>query len=347
MVNTTLITLKKRFILAGTFIFGSLISACGGSTMTKFDWLATESAPDGFPMIIIRGSFIAPDGTSLYIPSGARVDLGWGNMSSSHVVGPDLKSLPSRVEIEFFSYTENVFYKGEFELPYDTIVRLFNEGYYSSKEKGHTTYQRIMVGMAPGGGVAVWLLGMNRITEVFYGKAEKAQDIPWTKVTKATGITREAYIHVVLNDAIGINKINELKQIGIPLARWDSYRVHYPWQPVIIADNPPTLINGVFYFNGEEDYFRYPLDEQTASALRPIPREIYYRWDNPDGDIEYPEFHFDEVEIYAAFKRLCPDGLTPLKLEFHTRKIDGVQQFAIQLSNENEVVVLEKTFREN
>lgn len=101
-------------------------------------------------------------------------------------------------------------------------------------------------------------------------------------------------------------------------------------------------MNSIHYFNGEEDSFRYPLDEETASALRPIPRRIYYIWNNPDGDTEYPVFNFDEAETFAAFKKLSQDGLTPLKLEFHTRKINGIQKFAAQLSNEKEAVVLEK-----
>ena len=52
--------------------------------------------------------------------------------------------------------------------------------------------------------------------------------------------------------------------------------------------------------------------------------------------------NFDEAETFSAFKKLSPDGLTPLKLEFHTRKIDGIQKFAAQLSNDEESVVLHK-----
>lgn len=239
MINTTLKTFKKYLSLASTLVFGPLLSACGVTPVTKFDWLATESAPKNYPMEIVRGYFIAPDGYSLYIPNEKTIHYGWGSMVSSHVVGPDLKSLPSRLEIEFFSYTENVFYKGEFDLPYDTIVRLFNEGYYSSKKKGHTTYRRIMAGVAPGGSVAVWLFGTNKKTEVFFGKAEKTEDIPWTQIIDNPEITREVFIRRVLEDAIGIENINAIKQNGIPFDLWASYRVHYPRQPVIVADTPP------------------------------------------------------------------------------------------------------------
>ena len=342
MVNALLKNLKQRLALVATLGLGLLLSACGGAPVTKFDWLATESAPKNYPMEIVSGFFIAPDGYSLYIPNEKTIHSGWGSMVSSHVVGPDLKSLPSRLEIGFFSYTENVFYKGEFDLPYDTIVRLFNEGYYSSKEEGRTTYGRIMAGVAPGGSVAVWLLGANKKTEVFFGKAEKTEDIPWTRIIDNPEITREDFVREEVEESISPEALKNLKQNGIPFELWDSYRVRYPWHPVVVADNPPPFVESIYYFNGEEDSLRYPLDEATTSALRPIPQGVYYIWDNPDGDTEYPMFNFDEAETFSAFKKLSPDGLTPLKLEFHTRKIDGIQKFAAQLSNEKESVVLHK-----
>src|SRR5690625_6866949 len=65
-------------------------------------------------------------------------------MVSSHIVGLDLKPLPDRLDIKFFSYTENQFYHGVFELPYERILSLFSEG---SLNKEDPTYYRIMVGV--------------------------------------------------------------------------------------------------------------------------------------------------------------------------------------------------------
>src|SRR5690625_6073884 len=85
-------------------------------------------------------------------------------MVSSHIVGPDLKPLPDRLDIKFFSYTENQFYHGKFELPYDDIRRLFKEW---DRLNDRPAYNRIMTGVAPGGAVAVWLTGQVKTTEVF------------------------------------------------------------------------------------------------------------------------------------------------------------------------------------
>src|SRR5690625_7133690 len=99
-------------------------------------------------MRVINGTLLyRGESHVLYIPSGGTIGRGWGEMVSSHIVGPDLKPLPDRLDIKFFSYTENQFYHGVFELPYERILSLFSEG---SLNKEDPTYYRIMVGVAPG-----------------------------------------------------------------------------------------------------------------------------------------------------------------------------------------------------
>src|SRR5690625_5873636 len=94
---------------------------------------------------------------------------GLGVMFSSHIVGPDLKPLPDKLHIKYFSYLEDQFYEGNFDLPYEKILFLFREG---SKDKDNTEYNRIMVGVAPGGSVAVWLQGQIKKNKDFIGKAD-------------------------------------------------------------------------------------------------------------------------------------------------------------------------------
>lgn len=65
----------------------------------------------------------------------------------------------------FFSLTENQFYKGEFDLPYEKILALFRE----SLEVDKIPFRKIMVGVAPGGAVSVWLTG-GKTKEVFFGR---------------------------------------------------------------------------------------------------------------------------------------------------------------------------------
>ena len=100
-----------RILLFTIFLTGH------GTTMsadtTKFDWKASESAPENYPMQIIRGNLHYhgdASGDGLYVPSGGVISDGWGRMISSHITGPDLKPLPDKLDITFFSYMEDTFY---------------------------------------------------------------------------------------------------------------------------------------------------------------------------------------------------------------------------------------------
>ncbi len=153
--------------------------------MTKVDWLASESAPDEYPMKVISGTFLYPGvDHGLYVPDGKTVYHGWGYPVSTHVVGPDKKPLPDRLRITYYSYLEDQFYRGEFELPYERIVQMVNEGFPNHKTPTATMYyDELTVGMAPGGNVAVWLVGIGKTTEIFFGKADPI-DYDWAKYWK-------------------------------------------------------------------------------------------------------------------------------------------------------------------
>ncbi len=151
--------------------------------MKQYDWLAGDSAPEDYTMEVIQGDFIYPDGGSLYVPAKASLHPGWGTAASSHVVGPDLKPLPNRLDITFFSFAENQFYRGSFELPYEEIHELFEKGYDRKLNRGHITFSDIVVGIAPGGSVAVWVQGPDKTTEIFFGQAENTE-VPWNRLTK-------------------------------------------------------------------------------------------------------------------------------------------------------------------
>ena len=225
--------------------------------MKKYEWLASDSAPKNFPMKILRGDFLFPDEGGLYIPNGSLLHSGWGNKVSTHVVGSRTKPLPNRMTISFFSYAENIFYEGSFDLPYEKISSLFEKGYFSPKMDRHTTYEEIIAGVAPGGVVAVWLYGNDRRTEVFFGKAHKA-DIPWERFLDNPEITRESFVRIGLESALKPEALKTLDEEGVPYGLWDRYHIRYNWALNINAENPPGLVELVNYYNGEKGYLSYP-----------------------------------------------------------------------------------------
>lgn len=309
--------------------------------MTKFDWMANESAPDDVVMQVIRGDFRYSEGGGLYIPNLVILHNGWGKGRSNHVVGSDLKPIPNRLDITFFSYLENHFYKGTFELPYERIVKMFNEGYYSPSEKEKITYHRITAGIAPGGVVSVWVGGIDRITEVFQGKAEKSEE-DFKVIIDNPKYTRESYVQVTLDRTLTPEQLAKITKNGIPLTRWKDYhKKRYHWQPVLngfeIADG---LISQINYLNGEQDYLYLPMDEKLAKETRAIPKEIHFRW--IQGDRKKPfRLHFDPQEIFEVFDRLGKGG-KPLVLEMRSEKAEKGYRFSVWVKNGSEDVYLAK-----
>jgi len=96
--------------------------------MNLYEWLPTESAPIAFPMEIIEGTLFYPGSGSIYIPDRRPFANGWGRTGSMHLVGDDAKPVPERLELTWFSYAEDKFYSGRFELNHARLDSLFDAG---------------------------------------------------------------------------------------------------------------------------------------------------------------------------------------------------------------------------
>ena len=171
--------------------------------MDNFYWRAVDNAPKNYPMEILFGNLIYPETGSRTVPRKQTILRDWGEGIPTRFLLPEhfllpaanplLGPLPKRLEITFFSYTENQFYRGQFDLPYAKILKLFHDGYLSATANEHTTYEQIVVGVAPGGAVSVWLTGIDKTTEVFFGQAEKTE-ILWSHVYDKTDISMSSVV---------------------------------------------------------------------------------------------------------------------------------------------------------
>ena len=276
---------------------------------TKFEWFATESAPQHYPMKILEGTFFYHNGgdTGLNIPSGGTYEGEWGKFISTHVGGEDLKELPDRISIVFYSLAERQFYKGTFDLPYEKILSLFRES--AAGDKNKPLYRRIMVGTAPGGVVAVWLTG-SQTKEVFFGQAEKL-DLSYGR---AIGIRFDSpadeaeFTAGLLTDILKPDEIAALKKDGIPFGTWARYRKLYRWD-IKIAGEIPVRLGGmrVAFLNGENAEIEFPFSEIVANAERPLPRRFFLK---PTINNLPHNFviHLGEFELMDAFEKHGANG---------------------------------------
>ncbi|VUD65112.1 hypothetical protein TDB9533_03481 [Thalassocella blandensis] len=321
----------KILVIATLLVYTFSIAGCGAS-MKKFDWLATESAPKGFPMKIISGNFYDAKGGSLYIPNGRVVHDGWGNGVSTHIAGKDKKLVPNRFDILCFSYAENVFYGGEFELPFETLYQLFEEGYYSPNAGEHITFRRMVAGVAPGGHVSVWVSGIDKQIEVFSGKMD-AIDFPWEKFLDNPSITREDYIDFVLKESLDENELNTIKNNKVPIGVWPEYSKKYPWKPLVTGRQSKDLIKNIRFYNGEKNYFSVEHNNDWENEVFPVPSSMTVNWITEKGREIRAEITFSEHEIFESFNEMTRQTENPFVLSIHIDQQDNQVLYTTTLSS--------------
>jgi Protein of unknown function (DUF2931) len=153
----------------------------------KFEWLAQTSADAYCPVEIMDARFICSDKSTIFIPTGEYLNGIWGSGSGVMDVGEDRKKVPEQMEITWFSYAEDKFYQGSFELPQQKMLDLFKKDYGKYKNRDGTEskyeYKRLVLGIAPQGMITLWMKGVGSI-EIGTYQAKQTLDIDWNKFSK-------------------------------------------------------------------------------------------------------------------------------------------------------------------
>ena len=301
-------------ILIAIALAVQFIPSQGKKTMNTFEWLPSESSPKLYPMEITDGEFIYSDGSSINLPARKVIHNGWGNPGSIHITGDDLKPVPVKLNVSWFSYTEDKFYSGSYELPHDKMLDLFLQGVDSPTTGEKITYDNILVGIAPEGEVSVWMSAEAITLEVATYKAKSA-DIDWAKILDNDEVSRKDYIDIVFEETMDNNQIEALKDHGVPKGLWGKYRLQNQWKPEIIGSQP--IIMWLKTFNGENEYFDFVKTDNTRTH-RAVPKKIKINWQNKSGQKYTATIHFDEEEIFKAYEKLMtgkPEHELTLQLE--------------------------------
>lgn len=336
--------MKRLVQVLSTFLL-LLIGHPAMSKNDKFEWYATESAPKIYLMKIVRGTFLFRDEADkgLYVPSGGNIKAGWGRSISTHSSGDNIHPLPDRLKIIYYSYAEKQFYEGEFNLPYDQILTRFREGV--AADRNNPLYKSIMVGVAPGGAVAVWVTGRGDTKEVFFGQANKVEINP----SAAFGVPfkdkadSDQYIKEIFEASLTPAELASIKQHGVPLGLWARYRKQYDWRPVLAPGHNAEKI-GLFFLNGETLSKEFgglawtTEGKNESNSSRPTPSQITFS-SLMNGRKVWFTIDFNDHEILAAFDKLSANG-KPVYLEFEPRLPRS--EIKIRARNDKEMIDLKK-----
>ncbi len=234
----------------------------------EYEWGISVNAPIGYPVHVYAGK-VGPQ----YIISElwcSTEEPDWGSAYANE--GNDPKELPKDIDIVWFSFIENCFYNLQAPLDYEKIEKLFKEGFEQRIRYGelrHTTYNGLVVGLAPGGTVVVWVgKGYSSITEVGRFQASRTYLTETSDMDSHERLIFDKEYRKSIATAsnivpLEVQKANEGKPI--PYNLWDYYaETQYRWYPTF--EIPDGKMGDVYfqYWNGEANTIFYTDLEPTT-----------------------------------------------------------------------------------
>lgn len=312
------------------------------SKYPEYRWNVSESAPKEYPMQIIDGDFEALDGYQKGIPTRVNLYNGWGEGRSRMATGKEELPVPKSFGITWYSYREDVFYRGDFVLPTEKINKLIEE---SKKPRPFTGIVReggsFIVGIAPEGFVTVWMQGLGFGSVIFTGFAEPVTDVPPEAIFDYPDMTREEIREMVIQDAMedakgspNLNNLQYWQQLHSELYTYD-----------LVVENPYSVYDASMSHldSTRNGYYGDELDE-FGKLKRSIPTTLNVSFLFPDRYSIASISFKDENELYAAFRQLAQDNAGRLRLVV---KVTGdlynwQHQVSIRLENDKNAIAIKQ-----
>ena len=279
--------------------------------MNAHDWLPTESAPEDAPAFVVDGLLSFPGGTA-ELPARRIARNGWGRRGSTRLVGALRKPAPHGLQLSWFCYRENRAWQGRFVLPQARIEALMAKGVVTGPRRERMPWDRVVVGMAPGGAVAVWLAAGATTCEVATFRATPIE-LPWERVLDNPAIPREQHVRDVLAEAPAVVSALARAEMADPIKTWLRRHTPWHWAPAVgpRVDATRLVVRG---WNGEFEPFLVD-GAFSPRTRRAAPRELQFDWTDRAGVRRGAQVQVDEDEVYRAFARLAgPAGSLPITL---------------------------------
>ena len=285
----------------------------------EYKWGVAVNTPIGYPIRFYAGRV---GGMSIIgeLYSKTR-EPDWGNAMGYE--SRSMEELPQNVDMVWLSYKEDCFYRLKTAIDYEKIAKLFREGFDERVPNGevrHKTYDTIVVGIAPGGVVVLWVgYGYLPLTEIGRYQAEKIA------LREPEGLDNHQKLIFSKKDREEVLNSNTIipedfreanKNKPIPFGLWDSYRDHqYQWFPVYEIPNGKigdvdyrywngeagtTLYTDFASYMGKEDFFY--LEEPIQK--RPLFKELVISYKAESGQKYLAKVWFDWEAVVTAYQKV-------------------------------------------
>ena len=322
--------LMIKTILCITFILIALwLTGCWGykakqnkdkaNVEPEYKWGIAVNVPIGYPIRFYAARVgSTPIVRELY---SITEEPDWGCAAGYESTSMD--KLPKNVDMVWLSLKEDCFYRLKTAIDYEKVAKLFREGFNQRVPNGevrHKTYDTIVVGIAPGGVVVLWVgYGYFPLTEIGRYQAEKIdlKEPPGLDSHERLIFSKEDREEVLNSDLTIPKAVREAnKNKPIPFGLWDSYRYHqYQWFPVYeIPDGKigdvdyrywngeagTTLYTDFASYMGKEDFFY--LEEPIQK--RPLFKELVISYKAESGQKYLAKVWFDWEAVVTAYQKV-------------------------------------------
>ena len=338
-----------KTILFITFILIALwLTGCWGykakqdknnkaNAQPEYDWGVAVNTPIGYPIRFYAARVgSTPIISELY---SITEEPDWGNAFGYESTSMD--KLPKSVDMVWLSYKEDCFYRLKTAIDYEKIAKLFREGFNQRVPNGevrHTTYNTIVVGIAPGGVVVLWAgRGYLKITEIGRYQADKIvlKEPEGLDNHQRLIFDKEYAKRLLTNNTIIPEDFREAnKNKPIPFGLWDSYRDNqYQWYPTFEIPNGKIGDVDYQYWNGEADTFFFTdfialegqkdvfAPQELYHNIRKLPlfKEIRFNYKAEDG-IKYGVLvQFEWEDTLEAYKKVFGERPEDVKAHLDIR----------------------------
>ena len=271
-------------------------------------------------------------------------DDAWG--TSNNGMGNGFKGLPTHLDFVWMSYMENQFYHIDADVDTEKIRDYFGKGYEIKGASGktqHLNYDMISVGMAPGGVVVVWVVGVGWQQEIGRYQGKKVT-IPDSEIAKLDSHENRFWRKDYLDDVMNNGKVipakvrEENKNKPIPFGLWDVYRTRFSWKPVFeLPENAQLYLKSnikIFTINGEKEQFDTSKSPFATESLRAMPTYLVFNY-ICNNQLYGGTCNINEKSSFDAFNKVFGDNPKSTKAELIIRVNEANSFFTVKLKGEN------------
>lgn len=265
------------------------------------------NAPYDYPTETLFGLLFCKNGEVMEIPQNYPFEGEWGNTSEVCVYNNDGVIMPSKLEIVWLSLVEKQFYELSTELPYEELESLWD---ISDPTANTPLYDTLIIGMCPGGHVAIWFYGQLKSELVGWYKANETTVPMALFIPNHPDLSVEEYCDKYLGSLHPLNASINLSSFP---KRMDKYMYRY-----VVYFEKWSQDNGTWEKHQDKDdeleivYINETLYDGTHDKLHDgglmkyheagKPKKLALKWHIKKSDYS-AYFWFEEEEICAIFNK--------------------------------------------